>query len=541
MVSAILAGAGGGAVISIIIRAIDNYSRQFKKLDKDIKTQQSGFKKLTGILKSTGIGYGMLAGAAVGFGISAVKTYMEAERAARAFNAVLDEQAETMLKDLREASQGLASDIALMDSANKAMALGIDKNKLPQLLKVASARGKVTGRTVTQAFEDISLGIGRQSRLILDNLGIIINLDEAYKDYADTLGKTSKELTEVEKKTALTNKVLAESEYIMRLMEFQTETTGEKLQRLNVIWTDFKTNVGASLVGLVDTAGELKKVATGYDIFSDEVKSFDYESSMKAQLKEWENITEQVNSARQAVEDYLTEMTNLATGPFLDIVEQEKRIADIELNLAEQRKLLGVAERENQKGRAEQIRINIRNLEEERNSEKDLLNEAKARQDVIQATINLELLKREEDAKTTRQILFNLNNTIKGYDEVIDNYSKLSNASKEWEKSHKNSVENIIDQTTRLKSFLVRAYEAIGNIGWSFGAERKISGAIRQTTVGDAIIRPSGEIIRTHPNDTLIATQNPGGINIHIEAIYGMDPEEVSRALLDELSAKVSI
>jgi len=33
----------------------------------------------------------------------------------------------------------------------------------------------------------------------------------------------------------------------------------------------------------------------------------------------------------------------------------------------------------------------------------------------------------------------------------------------------------------------------------------------KSTSVGDAIIRPDGSIIKTDPNDTLIATQNPNG------------------------------
>ena len=35
-----LGGAAGGADINIIIRAVDNYSREFRKLDKGVKKQR---------------------------------------------------------------------------------------------------------------------------------------------------------------------------------------------------------------------------------------------------------------------------------------------------------------------------------------------------------------------------------------------------------------------------------------------------------------------------------------------------------------------
>ena len=84
----------------------------------------------------------------------------------------------------------MVSNLKLVETANRALALGISENQLPELMKVAAARAKVMGITVTQAFNDISTGIGRQSKLILDNLGIILDMDKAYTNYAEQVGKT---------------------------------------------------------------------------------------------------------------------------------------------------------------------------------------------------------------------------------------------------------------------------------------------------------------------------------------------------------------
>ena len=64
--------------------------------------------------------------------------------------------------------------------------------------------------------------------------------------------------------------------------------------------------------------------------------------------------------------------------------------------------------------------------------------------------------------------------------------------------------------------------------------------------VGDAILRPNGEIIETHPRDTIIATQNPGnlsqgGITIQIENINGLDANMVAEALSSELKTMIRL
>jgi hypothetical protein len=53
--------------------------------------------------------------------------------------------------------------------------------------------------------------LGRGSALILDNLGIVIDLEEAYESYAAQMGKTANQLTDVEKKQAMVNRVMRET------------------------------------------------------------------------------------------------------------------------------------------------------------------------------------------------------------------------------------------------------------------------------------------------------------------------------------------
>jgi hypothetical protein len=121
---------------------------------------------------------------------------------------------DAMLNALRSASSGMITDANLIQSANKAMLLGVadTAEEMTGLLEVARVRGQAMGLSVTDAFNDIVTGLGRESALILDNLGITLDLDRTYKAYADTLGKTVEQLDAVERKQALVNAVMEASQ-----------------------------------------------------------------------------------------------------------------------------------------------------------------------------------------------------------------------------------------------------------------------------------------------------------------------------------------
>lgn len=123
------------------------------------------------------------------------------------------ESSDEMLATLKSASSGTISEYDLMLSANRAMTLGVADNarEMAELLQVARQRGQAMGLSTQQAFNDIVTGLGRGSALILDNLGIVVDLDEAYGEYAISIGKVAEELSEAEKKQALVNSAMRQS------------------------------------------------------------------------------------------------------------------------------------------------------------------------------------------------------------------------------------------------------------------------------------------------------------------------------------------
>ena len=117
---------------------------------------------------------------------------------------------DAMLEALQKGSQGMITNRDLMMSFNKASQLvGQDfAVKLPDAMQYLSKVAAATGEDMGFMMDSLVTGVGRLSPMILDNLGMIIKLTDVYDTFATGLGKTRKELTTVEKQTALVNEVM---------------------------------------------------------------------------------------------------------------------------------------------------------------------------------------------------------------------------------------------------------------------------------------------------------------------------------------------
>jgi hypothetical protein len=90
------------------------------------------------------------------------------------------------IEELRVATKGMIADAELMKKANLADSMGISIDTFKTLAQVAQASALKTGQSFEYMFESIIVGTARSSRLLLDNLGIIVSVDEANRNYATT-------------------------------------------------------------------------------------------------------------------------------------------------------------------------------------------------------------------------------------------------------------------------------------------------------------------------------------------------------------------
>jgi hypothetical protein len=117
----------------------------------------------------------------------------------RAF-ADLTRDTDLTLQQLKQSVNNTLSDDKLLEYANLCLMLELPAKELPTLFNSAMRLGYAMGLTTEKAIESLAKGIGRQSKLILDNIGIVFNRSEAYEWYKTTHGISK--LTDAQKRIA---------------------------------------------------------------------------------------------------------------------------------------------------------------------------------------------------------------------------------------------------------------------------------------------------------------------------------------------------
>tara|TARA_R100000655_G_scaffold52345_5_gene90150 strand:- start:11643 stop:13445 length:1803 start_codon:yes stop_codon:yes gene_type:complete len=138
------------------------------------------------------------------------------------------------LKKLQKATDGTVNSIDLMTQANNAMLLGVfeSNDQMAEAFDVAQRLGAALGQDTLFGVESLVTGMGRQSKLMLDNLGIMVDVEEANKRHAETLGKSSKELTDQEKKAAFNNETMRQAKLLVESLGEEQLTTSDRINIL---------------------------------------------------------------------------------------------------------------------------------------------------------------------------------------------------------------------------------------------------------------------------------------------------------------------
>jgi hypothetical protein len=157
----------------------------------------------------------------------------------------------TLLRRLRVATRGAVSDLELMRVTNNAVLLGVvrSEEQFEQLATTARRLGRAVGRDPVEAIGDLSLGIGRQSRLILDNLGLIVKVEEANRAYARSLGVVESELTGLERREAFFIAVTEAARLKLNELGDDALTVADQIGRFRASFANIFADVARELVG----------------------------------------------------------------------------------------------------------------------------------------------------------------------------------------------------------------------------------------------------------------------------------------------------
>lgn len=149
-------------------------------------------------------------------------------------NKALGETSPRVLAALRRGVRDTVSDLDLMKNANSALLLGVGKSAedFEFLADAARRLGKAVGRDATDSLEQLIEGLGKRSAPRLDNLGLLVKEEQAYKDLAAALGKTVDGLTDAERARAFSEAAFESIRVKLKSLGNDTETAGEALGQL---------------------------------------------------------------------------------------------------------------------------------------------------------------------------------------------------------------------------------------------------------------------------------------------------------------------
>lgn len=273
------------ANMRIIISAVNQTQGAFQQIKDDLnglKSSASGYsdvtKTATESTKSFSLSLATIGKVAAGViatyaaikkafdfteeGASMLTTIQTATSIAASYGQNMQE----IVKSVRAASLDTVTEYDATLAVSQALMFGLqgDAEQFGNLMEIAAFRGRAFGMSATQAFSDIVRGIGRLSPLILDNIGITIDAENTYKAYAESIGKAASELSSVEKRQALLNRVIEEGNILMQEAGGLTYSAATAFERISAKWNNFwnqvKEGTAEAILPLLSTEEEI----TGY-------------------------------------------------------------------------------------------------------------------------------------------------------------------------------------------------------------------------------------------------------------------------------------
>ena len=243
------------------------------------------------------------------------------------------------LQKLEEATNNTVDRMELMRQANNAMLLGVARSsdELAEMFDSAQRLARALGKDATFGIESFVTGLGRQSRLMLDNIGIVVRVDDAYEKYARTLGITVTEMTDAQKKTAFLNEGLAQATAKAETLGVEILSTSDKLRTTDKAIKELRQSVSQFLEpGTLLLSKWFRDTATSMSEFIDEADEFG--RLVKAQ--------ERASNLRKELEAMLNTNTlsadqtkNMTDAEKKEIEARNKRLAQLTAELIGKRDL----------------------------------------------------------------------------------------------------------------------------------------------------------------------------------------------------------
>lgn len=161
------------------------------------------------------------------------------------------------INEARDATKGLVGTTALMEAANRSssMQIGLTSEQFAKLAEQSTILAQRLGRDTDGAFTQLIESIGKGNVRGLESIGIVVDQERAFSDYAKALGKTVEDLSELERQQAT----------LQITMEGLSKQIGDQIidvQNAGDSWTAFK-NAASDAINTVARKIAESKIGSG--------------------------------------------------------------------------------------------------------------------------------------------------------------------------------------------------------------------------------------------------------------------------------------
>jgi hypothetical protein len=185
---------------------------------------------------------------------------------------------------------GAAQQIAIEFAQNQ-----LDLASASKVARVAQDLAVIAGKNSTATTQMLTRAIITGNSMLLKSAGISRQAGEAYKEYATSLGKTTKQLTAQERQMAVTNLIIEEGAKVAGTYEASMNSAGKVLRSFKRIVNDIQVEIGKVLL---QAFGPLIK--STYDLLSAFSKTLReggaLSGTLSALTESFTQITEPINS-----------------------------------------------------------------------------------------------------------------------------------------------------------------------------------------------------------------------------------------------------
>ena len=148
-----------------------------------------------------------------------------------------------------------------LESVNKASSAGADPKQTEQIARLAALASQTFGGSIEANINRFTSALLRGRTELLATIGVVIDLEQAYENYANIIGKTATELTVLEKKQATINATVEEGSKIFENVDLDRNPYVALFTTLKDVSTEFLLFVNKFATGFLEIINESKKFA----------------------------------------------------------------------------------------------------------------------------------------------------------------------------------------------------------------------------------------------------------------------------------------